>query len=485
MQDYPKVSANDPFPETFPKFAEGDARWQAHLAQRAIDARHRSAPLTAAEIARDDAMVLHIDAKRAAGTNPRIKFVRTSTNDIMAQTFAPINWVVPGYISEGFLVLAGRQKLGKTWLAIDMALAVATGGTAIGSIMCEQGNVLYIDMENGPRRIQSRIATLFPDDRNRPDLSMLEWVTEAPQLDAGFVSELERWRLSVPNPRFVVIDVLQRIKPPGSMARNAYENDYSTWSPLQLWATSNGIAVLGLHHTKKGGAEDPLEALSGSNGLGACADTTLVLDSDQNGKTLYVRGRDVEEKETALVFAGGFWSILGEAADVRRSDERIKIIAALTDHGEPMTPAEVSTATGKPGLSVRQLLFKMAKAGEVYKAGGGRYWIDPPAPSTPRNSDNADNGEAETPENTGSYGEPLSEPVTGDGNADNDRAKPIGSDNDPITDDDNAGTTSNHHKCWQCHERGETLQVVHGTAKPRLHRACIDAWIADYEERAA
>ncbi len=150
--------------------------------------------------------------------------------------------------------------------------------------------------------------------------------------------------------------------------------------------------MLGLHHTKKGGADDPLEALSGSNGLGACADTTLVLDSDQNGKTLYVRGRDVEEKETALIFAGGFWSILGEAAEVRRSDERISIIAALIDHGEPMTPAEVSTATGKASLNVRQLLFKMAKAGEVHKAGKGRYWVEP---SNPRNSDNADNEEDE------------------------------------------------------------------------------------------
>src|SRR4249919_2360612 len=88
-----------------------------------------------------------------------IKFKRTNTNDLMSRTFAPIKWVVPGYISEGFLVLAGRQKLGKTWLAIDMALAVATGGAAIGSIMCDRGDVLYIDMENGPRRIQSRIAT--------------------------------------------------------------------------------------------------------------------------------------------------------------------------------------------------------------------------------------------------------------------------------------------------------------------------------------
>ncbi|MCX7309351.1 MAG: recombinase A, partial [Afipia sp.] len=247
---------------------------------------------------------------------------------------------------------------------------------------------LYIDMENGPRRIQSRINTLYPDERNRPDFSRLQWVTEAPQIGDGFIEELEIWRVSVPAPRFVNIDVLQRIKPPGSMARNAYENDYSTWAPLQHWATSNGIAVLGLHHTKKGGAEDPLEALSGSNGLSACADTTLVLDSDQNGKTLYVRGRDVEEKKTALLFAGGIWTILGEASDVRRSDQRNQIVAVLTDHGEPMSPAEIAAATGKSGVNVRQLLLKMAKASEVYKAGKGRYWLEP---SNPHNSDNTDN----------------------------------------------------------------------------------------------
>jgi hypothetical protein len=350
--------------------------------------------LTLAEINRDDERTSRLDNARVV--NPHVKFVRTSTNDIMARTFAPISWVVPGYISEGFLVLAGRQKLGKTWLAIDMALAVATGCVAIGSIMCEQGDVLYIDMENGPRRIQSRINTLFPDERNRPDLSRLEWVTEAPQMDAGFIDELEHWRTSVPRPRFVIIDVLQRIKPAGSMTRNAYENDYVIWSPLQDWATRHGIAVLGLHHTKKGGADDPLETLSGSNGLSACADTTLVLDSDQNGKTLYVRGRDVEEKETALIFAGGFWTILGEASEVRRSDERVTLIEALKDNGSAMGPTDIAVATGKKSDNVRQLLFKMAKAGEVHKVRGGRYWLEP---LNRHHTDNTDNTSDEGPEN--------------------------------------------------------------------------------------
>lgn len=335
-----------------------------------------------------DAKPAEVERPAAPSSRRRIQFTRTSTNVIMTTFYPPLKVVVDGYLYEGFTVLAGRQKLGKTWLAIDWAVAVATGGCAMGSILCEPGNVLYIDMENGPRRIRDRIKTLFPDERNMPDLACLEWVTESPQLDQGFIAELDRWRVGVPNARLVVIDVLQRIKPAGSMARNSYENDYSAWAPLQQWATRYGIAVLGLHHTKKGGADDPLEALSGSNGLSACADTTVVLDADQNGKTLYVRGRDVIEKESAVIFAGGLWSVRGDAADVRRSDERSVIVEALNDNHGPMTPSEVAIALGKQVNNIKQLLFKMAKAGEVYRVGKGRYWVEPVDPHNPDNRSN-------------------------------------------------------------------------------------------------
>ncbi|QHO76801.1 hypothetical protein ACH79_33395 [Bradyrhizobium sp. CCBAU 051011] len=441
-----------------------------------------------------DAQILRLDAR--ASTPERLR--RTNTVELMARTFDPLKWVVPGYLSEGFLVLAGRQKLGKTWLAIDMALAVATGGVAMGSIMCEQGDVLYIDLENGERRIQSRIKTLFPNERDRPDLSRLEWATEPLRLDGGLLELLDRWRLEVPAPRLVVIDVLQRIKPPGNRNQNAYESDYSTWAPLQKWATEHGIAVLGLHHTKKGGADDPLEALSGSNGLSACADTTLVLDANQNGKTLYVRGRDVDEKETALLFAGGFWTILGEAAEVRRSDERSQIIAALQDHGDPMTPAEIVAATGKPRVSVQRLLGKMAKAGEVHKVGKSRYWLEPMPPGNSGHTGNTRSNTiaatAEIPdepvtdlEEAGNTGNFIDEPhVWIDGKPARQAAALLRSQFTPEElGVDVSEVISNRHKCDHCWKRGETLEVHHGGYRRHLHRYCIDRWIADYEERNA
>jgi hypothetical protein len=214
---------------------------------------------------------------------------------------------------------------------------------------------------------------LFPYEETRPDMSRLHWATHAPVLGPEFIKSCEAWRLSVKKPALIIVDVLQRIKPAGSAARNSYENDYSALADLQQWATESGVSVLVLHHTHKGGADDPLEALSGSNGLSACADTTLVLDRTAAGITLYVRGRDVEEKETALRFDVGRWTVLGEAADIRRSDERTRILVTLKEAIEPMSPAEIADAIGTPRNNAKQFLFQMAKTGEVRKIARGRY----------------------------------------------------------------------------------------------------------------
>ncbi len=306
---------------------------------------------------------------------PRKRFAQTKLAELSTMDFDPLRWAIKGYVAEGLSVLAGRQKLGKTWLALDWAIAVGTGGVAMNSIPVEQGDVLYIDLENGLRRIKRRLETLFPSGRF-PDLSRIDVVTESPNLDENFIEELDRWRQSVVAPKLVVIDVLQRIKPAGKLARNAYENDYSAMAELQQWATGHGIAVVALHHTRKGGADDPLEALSGSNGLSACADATLVLDKTGNGTSLYVRGRDVEETDTALRFDGGMWFLLGDAADVRRTDERSTVLAALAESDEPMSPKDIMLATGVSNRNaIDLLLFKMKRAGEVQVVSRGRYGL--------------------------------------------------------------------------------------------------------------
>jgi hypothetical protein len=321
------------------------------------------------EIFRKNGIVETYEPKASSVCKPRAK--RLSTADLMAKKFEPIKWIVPGYVPEGLSILAGRQKLGKSFLALDWAMAVASGGMAMASMTCDAGDVLYIDLENGERRIQQRLISLGAS-QGAARYGSLEWLNSAPALDAGFIDILDEWRGEVKAPRLVIIDVLQRIKPPGKRGQNSYEADYAALAKLQNWATTHGIGVVALHHTRKAAAEDPLEALNGSNGLSGCADTTLVLNRDQNGTTLYVRGRDVEEKETAVKFTAGHWSVIGEASDVRTSAERKAILECLNGHGTSMTPTEIAGAMGRNSNNVKQLLFNMAKSGEVSRE-KGRY----------------------------------------------------------------------------------------------------------------
>jgi hypothetical protein len=66
--------------------------------------------------------------------------------------------------------------------------------------------------------------------------------------------------------------------------------------------------------------------------LSGGADAFLILDSNSNGQTIYGRGRDLEEFDKAIRFNRHTcrWEILGDAADVKRSDERSKIIDVST-----------------------------------------------------------------------------------------------------------------------------------------------------------
>ncbi len=66
---------------------------------------------------------------------------------------------------------------------------------------------------------------------------------------------MDDWYTSVLQPRLVVVDVLQRVKPAGKPGQNSYESDYQAMEGLQSWAGARRIAVMCLHHTRKGGAE--------------------------------------------------------------------------------------------------------------------------------------------------------------------------------------------------------------------------------------
>ncbi len=341
--------------------------------------------------------ILRVAPKRKNGrAAPRC----TSARDLSEQEFDPIKYVVPGYIAEGLTLLAGKPKIGKSWMVLDIALAVASGGVCLGNVQCEQGDVLYLALEDNMRRLQSRLHKLWEYENLAGDIPVpdrLFFSTEWKRAGEGGVEDIRAWIDDHPAARLVVVDVLAMFKATSrGRDQTLYESDYGALKDLQSLAMETGVAIVVVHHTRKSASEsgDPFEKVSGTLGLSGAADTTIILDRDQNGCTLYGRGRDIEEIETAVMFDKPTcrWSTLGKAADVRRTDERAEILSVLIDATEPISPRELSIASGMARNSVDQLLYKMGKAGEVLKTGRGLYihpdrgdLIPSPPPSPDKN----------------------------------------------------------------------------------------------------
>ena len=325
---------------------------------------------------------------RPIAANDNHPTTAVSAQALLSMDFEPVRYVVPGYVAEGLTLFGGRPKLGKSWLGLGFCIAVATGGTALG-VDCGKGDVLYLALEDNRRRLKARLITLLPKLTTlRPDLSRLTLDTEAPRIDAGLIERLDTWRTSSERPRMVVIDTLALVRPPKKRTQDSYEADYAALSPLQKWAGEHRIAVVVVTHVRKAEASDPLEMISGTNGLTGAADSILVLDRGTDGNKLYGRGRDIEEIEKALKFEVGHWTVLGDAEEIAISDSRRRIRATLADSICALSPKQIAEEAGLKSGNVRFLLGKMVKAGEVLKDGRSLYLIPVGYPTNSANNAN-------------------------------------------------------------------------------------------------
>lgn len=297
-------------------------------------------------------------------------------DDIAGTAYAPIRWAIPNFVPEGVSLLAGPKSRGKSFIVLDWALAVARGGSALGCVPCEPGDVLYLALEDSERRIADRMRAIL---QGQAAPHGLEIATEWPTLDQGGMDRIEGWVAARENPRLAIIDVLAKVKGTQDRAKGVYDQDYATITPFHKLARDNGLPMLLVHHTNKGAADDPVMRISGTMGLSGAADTTLVLERAAGSMTgeLHIRGRDVAERSVALQFDPhtGCVTLLGPAQDFRKSEERREIMRFLADINMPQTPSEIAVALGKKSTNIRYLLFKMKEVGEVSRLGNGKYYV--------------------------------------------------------------------------------------------------------------
>lgn len=296
------------------------------------------------------------------------EFSMISAADIMNKEFTPLEFIVQDILPKGFSFLGGKPKSGKSLLATHLATCVATG-SPWGELEVEQGDVLYLALEDNQRRLQSRFQKMALNK----DLSRLQIVTESMPLDWGFLEATNNWIAQVSDPRLVIIDTYAKIKPRSATSKAEYDQEYATAEGLLKLSNAHDIAVLAVHHQKKGETEDPFDGFLGSTGITAAADTLVLLQKTSEGPVLIGKGRDIAEFEYAVELDERTltWSILGPADEARMPRARKAILEAVGKGAS--SPKEVAVAVEESESNVRQTMSRMATEGQLRKVERGNY----------------------------------------------------------------------------------------------------------------
>jgi DNA-binding transcriptional ArsR family regulator len=299
-----------------------------------------------------------------------------SAKDLGAKIFSPPRWAVPELFPEGLIILAGKPKAGKSWLALNVAVSVASGGVALGKIQVEAGEALYLALEDSERRLKERLEKIVPFGDLPATLHFLT-ARDFPPLQKGGLEALDNWLADHPPARLVVIDTLGRVKPTRGKNADAYDHDTAVISTLQTLAIKHRLALICVHHTKKLATDDFVESVSGTFGLTGAADAIAVLirkDRTAADAVLKITGRDVADIEKAMKFHPdlGTWEILGEAQEFASSQERQDILLILREVG-PKTPAQLAKIIDKSRDSVKMILSRMKASGLVKANSKGEY----------------------------------------------------------------------------------------------------------------
>lgn len=218
-------------------------------------------------------------------------------DELYQTSFPPKQTVIDGLLYAGTYLLAGAPKIGKSYLALQIAYHVSKGILLWGREV-HQGTVLYLALEDTKERLQLRLYRMFGVEST----SHLKMSIACKPLGKGLAQQLQAFIEDYPDVRLIIIDTLQRIRDDGGDAYN-YGKDYEIIQKIKAISDDRNICILMVHHTRKKQASNKFDMISGTNGLFGAADGAMILTVDERTKAearMDVAGRDQQDQRIYL-----------------------------------------------------------------------------------------------------------------------------------------------------------------------------------------
>ena len=234
-----------------------------------------------------------------------------TASTLMNTQFDPLHFSIEKLLPQGIFILAGSGKIGKSWLSLDMCIAVATGGKLWEFNACE-GEVLYLALEDTHPRLKERLERIQGETESTEKLHL---AISSLGITDGLIEQIKAFISANPNTKLIVIDTLERIRN-SEQDKSMYSCDYRDIGKLREALEGNTVTLLLVHHTRKMYDPDPLNTLSGSTGLVGAVDGVWVLEKEKRteGKgKLTIANRDTEGYCFKVEFekANCRWNFLG------------------------------------------------------------------------------------------------------------------------------------------------------------------------------
>lgn len=248
-------------------------------------------------------------------------------DDLLAKDLQPMDFIVEDMlVSCGTGVIAGKKKIGKSWQALQLSQAVASGSDFLGRKV-KQGKVVHFALEDGERRTQSRLR-MQHTTAGLPITYFYKWLPwNTPE---GF-NQL-RDMIKELKPVLVMVDTFAKClnaKPDQNSAGEM--GDFG--NRIHDLALEENTFILFMAHHGKMSLRDPGFDIRGSSAIPGSTDVNIGLYKNEDGTfDLMGEGRDFEEFDVRVKLdkeQTWAWHCLGEAQDIRRVEAEKRIIEAL------------------------------------------------------------------------------------------------------------------------------------------------------------
>lgn len=280
--------------------------------------------------------------------------------ELLTTQFPPRKTMMSPWLPDkGLAMIYAERGIGKTWIALSIAHAIASGGEFLCWTASRPRKVLYLDGEMPAQTLQERYAAVIRAsmrDAPRENFRLAAADCQPDGLPDLASEEGQRfYDATIADAELIICDNLS------TLAHGLRENEADSFGPVQSWMLAQrgaGRSVLLVHHAGKGGAQP------GTSRKEDTLDTVISLSrppgySAAEGARFEVRftksrgfwGRDAEPFEAR--FADGVWS----TSEIV-SDESDRSLHAWRDQG-----LSVRAIADRSGLSKSEVQRRLKGEG--------------------------------------------------------------------------------------------------------------------------